>query len=174
MAACYPKLWRYPSHARSTKLAERSWVHSFIAWPLYIGLGCWSYTNFDQWTHRTNTSATIERTTTRRHELENQYGLSTLKQRYEDAKSEGLKLKADRETVCKQNDGSRCQRYDKVTIPSAIRSRETAWNQYMSAMSEIDRQSKEDTSTKDKAVFERLNALLPLLGGILLKLVARK
>jgi hypothetical protein len=153
-------------------LAKQSLKHALGAWPIYIGLVCWSFYNTSQWTNTTSVSASIGKTDTRQLELESKYDVPVKRQRYEDAKVAEDKVISDKDRQCSKNDGSVCQTFVKTTVPSYTKAREAAWKEYKSAKDKAEQQARSElkpTITSDNS--KLINTILPLIGGILFMLV---
>jgi hypothetical protein len=144
------------------------------AWFVYAFLICWAVNNNLHWNHTTTTNATRAKETQLRSDLEQQYDIPALKQRWQDAKQSEKEVASSRDAICKQNDGTKCVRYRDKLVPEAIKTTKDAFDKYNGAKSKAIEQAEKDTAPIAANQSLWINTILPLIGGILIRLVSRR
>ncbi len=156
-------------------VARASWMHALIAWSLYVGGAYWSWTNTYQWTSIVVADASTSKSDARRHSLEIQYDITGKRKRLLDAQAEVAQVMKDREKQCNTNDGTVCVVFTRKTVPDAVRKETAAAEDLRAAVKEVADATKHEEAAKPANVIDHskiINSLIPLLGGLLLRLVA--
>jgi hypothetical protein len=143
------------------------------AWVVYVFLFGWSVTNNLHWTHTTSTNATRAKETQLEKELLQRPDIALKKESYETSFSDKRRKEKDEKSLCDQNDGTKCIRAKKETSDAARRY-EASKASYDGAMAEAKAKASQETTPIAANPSLWINTILPLIGGILIRLVSRR
>jgi len=145
----------------------------YIGWSMYAFLVCVSILNNLQWTHTTSTNATRAKETQMEKELLQRPDIALKKESYETSLSDKRRKEKDEKSLCDQNDGTKCIRAKKDTSDAARRY-EASKASYDGAMAEAKAKATQETTPIAANQSLWINTILPLIGGILIRLVSRR
>ena len=143
------------------------------AWLVYVFLFGWSINNNLHWTHTTSTNATRLKETQLEKELLQRPDIALKKESYETSFSDKRRKEKDEKSLCDQNDGTKCIRAKKDTSDAARRY-EASKASYDGAMAEAKAKATQETTPIAANPSLWINTILPLIGGILIRLVSRR